>query len=812
MKKFVRYTFMLLLFCSSVFAQDMSQIVAEVKFQGLKATSINDAIAVVQLRPGDIFNAEKLNYALKDLHTMQRFKSVKVDVANTREGAVITFIVEEESLIDRIEFEGVSGLKKGKLKKEIDLKAGMAFREASVRAAVFALNQYYKTEGFLEAKVSYRLEPIKQLPGQYDLIFEVAEGAKIVVRDIIITGNESFKASKIKGVMRTKTKLWIFRSGVLKEEEFAIDKELISAFYQEKGYMDVTVPEFTWDIEDIVSTNKNGEVTKTVRGIVLRIEIDEGVPYTVGDFSFVDNTILSDKELRPFITLEKNDVYNKTLVEQARAGIYKSYADRGYLFANVSSVQEKRDDNVIDTIFVIYEGDRAHIENINVRGNTKTLPSVIKRYLQIKEGELYVNRKLEQSYNRLMQTQFFSDVRVEPSPGSADGLVNVDFIVTEAQTGMIEFLVGYGTVSGFSAGVKISEKNLLGRGYQVAVRAEYGQYRQLGEITFTEPSIANSPFSISFVFGVFNNKYIDMPTDENRDGIIDGTDFDYINNPDDVLNSYESDHHYTRLSFRTGLAVGVQFAVYWNANLGYEINVFKDYLANFTTPLKFDGIWQIDDDLIASVAEGENGQWTVQSTIYTTLRFNNTDGGLWPTKGINTAMFLSFSGGILQGDIHFINLTYSFDYYWNPFWKLTIAFHYDMSFLLPQIGQQFSYRDANRLNFDGVYKMRGWLRYLNKGEAQSYFSIETRIPIWSFIGAVAFWDYGAIFSNYEEFSWRQPNYIMSFGLGLAINLPVLPIRLYAARPVEWQNGGFKLANDPSFWKGWEFVFSIQGLF
>ena len=53
---------------------------------------------------------------------------------------------------------------------------------------------------------------------------------------------------------------------------------------------------------------------------------------------------------------------------------------------------------------------------------------------------------------------------------------------------------------------------------------------------------------------------------------------------------------------------------------------------------------------------------------------------------------------------------------------------------------------------------------------------------------------------------------MSFGLGLAINLPVLPIRLYAARPVEWRGTSFQLANNPNFWEGWEFVFSIQGLF
>lgn len=812
MKFYIRFFLVISCFVTPyIYSQDVSKTIAEIKFQGLKSTSESDVLNAIQLRPGDTFTTEKLNFALKDLYAMQRFQTARVEVNNTKFGAVITFIVSEESLIDKIIFEGVSRFKSGKLKDEIDLKEGMAFREAAVRASVYTLKQYFEKEGNLEAEVTYRLAPIKQLPGQYDLIFEVAEGPKIVVQDIIFTGNESFKANKLQGIMKTKKKLWIFRSGVLKEDEFALDKDIIQAFYQENGFMDMTISNFSWNIEDIAVTNKQGEITKKTRGIVLRIDIKEGLSYTVGDFSFENNTIFSDKELFQFITLKKGDTYNKTLVEQARALIYKKYADRGYLFANISAIQEKRTANIIDTVFVVYEGSRAHIENINVRGNTKTLPSVIKRYLQIKEGELYINNKLEQSYNRLMQTQFFSDVRVEPSPGSADGLVNVDFVVTEQQTGMIEFLVGYGTVSGFSGGIKLSEKNMFGRGLQISIRGEYGENRQLGEITFTEPSIFNSPFSISFIVGVFNNQYVDMPTDENRDGIIDGTDFDYVLDADGVLNSYESDNKYTRLSFRIGLAVGIQFAVYWNANVGYEINIFRDYQATFSTPLKYDGIWQIDDNLIDSLVDGENG-WTLQTSIYTTLRFNNTDGGLWPTKGINTAVFASFSGGILGGDIHFINLTYSFDYYIKPFWELTVAFHYDMGFLFPQIGQKFSFRDANLMNFDGVYKMRGWLNYLTKGEGSSYFSIETRIPIWSFIGAVAFWDYGAIFANWEDFSWRRPNYIMSFGLGLAINLPVLPIRLYAARPVEWRGTSFQLANNPNFWEGWEFVFSIQGLF
>ncbi len=805
MKKFIILS-ILLMVAPIAHTQD---VISQIRFVGLNATAQNDALNAIGLRPGEVLTSARLNFAIKDLYAMQRFKNISVDITNTVDGAVITFTVEEEALIDKVSFEGLTSFQISKARKEISITSGSAYREASVNRAVFDLTEFYKKEGYLEVKVSYKVEPIKQLPGQYDLTFEISLGQKISVQQIIITGNESFKARKLTGIMQTKTKMWIFRSGLLDPMAFAQDENALIGFYQENGYMDVKINSFKWDIENIDTTNSAGVITKTTRGIVVRIDLTEGPQYTVGKFTFGGNLIFPTAELRKFIDLKEGDVYNKTKIEMGRAQIYKMYADRGYLFANVSAIEEKSADHVINTEFVIFEGQRAHIENVTIRGNTKTLPSVIRRYIQIKEGEIYVNSKMEQSYNRLMQTQFFSDVRINPSPGSGEGLVNIDFQVMEQNTGMIEFLVGYGTVSGFSAGIKLSERNLFGRGYTVSLRAEWGQYTQLGEISFTDPYIFNTPFSLSFIMGVYHYTYTDIPTDENHDGIIDGTSFDWINNEYSTLSSFSSDYQYNRLSFRAGLAVGLQFAVYWNASVGYDLNIFKDYDANFTNPLIYDGKWEIDDSLIDSLAFG----WTIQSTVNLALRFNNTDGGLWPTKGISTALFVSLSGGALGGDIDFTNITYSFDYYWNVFWRWTMVFHFDTSVLLPQIGGKFNYRDANMLSFDGVYKMRGWLNYVPKGEGSMYFSIEQRVPVWEFVGLVAFWDYGAIYPSYQDYSFDQTYYIMSFGVGLAINLPILPIRLYAARPVEWQQGsGFKLANNDSFWRGWEFVFSIQGLF
>ena len=801
-----------------VFAQQQPlATIAEIRFEGLSATSYNDALAAIRLRPGDVFDQRGLNQAVKDLNGMQRFRSVRVGTTQATAGIVVTFTVAEESLIDRVVFRGVSFGKNSKVKELNDLSSGKAFREARARTAVYRIKEYYRTEGFLEADVQYAIEPVSQLPGYYDLIYTVVEGPKIVVRSVEVQGAVKIRPKKILGVMKTRKQQWVLKSGVLKEEEFLADRERILALYKKNGYFDAEVTNFTWTVEDVPTVNGRGEVTKVTRGIVIRIGINEGEQYSTGNFSFEGYNVLTLSELKRYITLKEGDVYDQEKIEVMRAAIYQKYSDNGYLFANVSTLQPKRDGHIVDTVFVISEGKRSHINNIIITGNWKTYPSVIRHLIQVSEGEIFVSRKIEQSLNRLGQTQFFTDVRPIPQPSAVDGLIDLEFAVNENQTGQIELNGGWGTVSGFTIGVKVSEKNLLGRGWYLSVRGEYGQYRQLGEVTFTNPFIFLSPFSFSVTGGVYNTIYTSVPADEDNDGIIDGTSINYLTNPTSIPSSYYSGSEYTRIQFRLGFAFGVQFAVYWNASLGFDFNIFLDYQAkNLSRPLIYDNGWKIDQELINSLSFG----WTIQNTVYLTLRFNNTDGGLWPTRGISTSAYVGFSGYGLGGNIHFIALNATFDYYYKLFsipsfgkeLKVTWVFHYDMGFLFPYLNGLFDFRDANRQSFDGVYRMRGWINYAVRGQAMSYFAMELRIPVWDFIGIVGFMDIGSIFSDYRNYSWNTSQYIMSMGLGLAINLPILPIRLYVARPFEWKDGTFKPTASGNFWQDWQFVFSIQGLF
>ena len=53
------------------------------------------------------------------------------------------------------------------------------------------------------------------------------------------------------------------------------------------------------------------------------------------------------------------------------------------------------------------------MRNVDVRGNTRTIDSVIRREIRLVEGQLYSARALQVSSTRIRQLGFFEDVAFE---------------------------------------------------------------------------------------------------------------------------------------------------------------------------------------------------------------------------------------------------------------------------------------------------------------------------------------------------------------------------------------------------------------
>ncbi|EMY15944.1 outer membrane protein, OMP85-like family protein [Leptospira weilii str. Ecochallenge] len=75
--------------------------------------------------------------------------------------------------------------------------------------------------------------------------------------------------------------------------------------------------------------------------------------------------------------------------------------------------------------------------------------------------------------------------------------MNLIIEVLEQPTGTVSMGGGYGTITGFSIFTEVGENNLNGTGQKISGRLEFGPFRRLFQITWTEPWLYNKPWSLS---------------------------------------------------------------------------------------------------------------------------------------------------------------------------------------------------------------------------------------------------------------------------------------------------------------------------
>ena len=131
--------------------------------------------------------------------------------------------------------------------------------------------------------------------------------------------------------------------------------------------------------------------------------------------------------------------------------------------------------------------DRVYVERINVRGNTRTRDYVVRRELDLGEGDAYNKVMVDRAERRLNNLGFFTKVRITNEPGSAPDRVVVNIDVEDKATGSFSVAGGYSTSDGVIGEISLSESNFLGRGQFVRIAGTLGQRTQGVDFSFTEP-------------------------------------------------------------------------------------------------------------------------------------------------------------------------------------------------------------------------------------------------------------------------------------------------------------------------------------
>lgn len=481
------------------FATLVSASVAEaatirsIQVRGADRVSAETVKANVTIVPGKSFSNADIDASVRRLFATGYFSDVKISVS----GSTLVVVVNENQLINQVVINGNKKIKDEKLVGLLRSQSLGPYSETAIEADKQTIRDAYASIGRSDATVTTQTYPLGN--GRVNLAFVVDEGDRTKISQINFVGNEAFSNSRLKAVIVTKKSnflSFLTRKDVYSEEKLRADEEALRQFYFNNGFADFQV------------ISSEAVLDEASNEYVVTFTVNEGQRYNFGGVN-VESTVdgIDSEELKGLVESREGKTYRAKDVQDTMSAISQRVAANGYPFARVTP-RGNRDlgNGTIAVDYLVDQGERAYVERIEIRGNTRTRDYVIRREFDIGEGDAFNQEVITRAKRRLEALGYFSAVNVTTAPGSQSDRVVLVVDVQDQSTGSFGIGAGYetGKNGGFKVEASIEEKNFLGRGQYIRVSAGTGRNSRDYSLSFTEPYFLG--YRLAAGFDIFSNK------------------------------------------------------------------------------------------------------------------------------------------------------------------------------------------------------------------------------------------------------------------------------------------------------------------
>ncbi|HUM15905.1 MAG TPA: outer membrane protein assembly factor BamA [Candidatus Nitrosotalea sp.] len=481
------------MFAQAPTPSDKQILVKEIAVQGNRRIQEAVILGRVSAKIGSPFVANRTAEDIRAIFALGFFDDVQVKVEDFEGGVKLTYVVAERPFIRDIVFAGNNKQDSSTLQEKIDLKLGSVYNPVEVNRASDKLKDFYEQEGYFEVGITPEVE--KLADGDVTITFRIAEGRRISIEQITVEGAQGLTPKEIKRVMETQEREFFVLRGTVQRQRLDEDVDRIVQLYNDNGYVQARVEKSEINVD-----RENARAT-------IRVVVVEGPQFKVGGVDVTGNSVLPQEEIRKRIELKTGDVFARSKLRESVKGITDLYSAIGRASADVNpNTTQDIPGRVINVVFEIVEGPETYVERINISGNTRSEEKILRREIPMAEGDLFTSQKLARAKQKLTNLNYFDKVEAKTVPGASKDKVIVNIEVTEKPTGLFSIGGGFSSQDGVLGTLDLSQRNFLGKGWEVFLRLRGGAKTQTGTIGFTEPWLFDRPLTAGF--DLFNNRRI----------------------------------------------------------------------------------------------------------------------------------------------------------------------------------------------------------------------------------------------------------------------------------------------------------------
>jgi len=488
------------------------------KLSGLRISSIDTAgnrnverseiLSKLRSRVGDSFDPQT---AAEDVKRITELTGIQRGWYNTSivDGQVrLIFVVVERNVVRSIEFTGNKKYKAETLRKKLDFKKADFLDPIMAEAGRGKILEHYHNKGFAFATVALDMQELSK--GK--VVYTINEGNRVKITSINYTGNNKIGLKEIKKVSKLKKKRFTFWPVYYVKEHIEKAITNLQNAYYKRGFLNVSI-----NVQEKFNADKSR--------VELTCIINEGAAYTVDKITLTGNKQFDDEQLLPELKIQQGKVFNKLKGDSDVKQLNKLYRESGFIDATVEQELKFIAEDKVDAGFMINEGRRFRIGQVNIIGNEQTQDRVIRRILDeydFTPGNFYNADIARGDGTGYLEKMIRSNAYTESAtimPAESVKTDQKDALVTivEGKTGMVMAGAGVSADMGAIGQLVFDERNFdiknrpksfyefitgkafKGAGQHLRIALEPGTEVSQYSISFTEPYLKDKPISLDLV-------------------------------------------------------------------------------------------------------------------------------------------------------------------------------------------------------------------------------------------------------------------------------------------------------------------------